>query len=545
MFLRFSSYGLAALCLSLPCFATDTSSQQASAPFTDPVETYAIQSIDGQRQLVAHIDPLTQALVVSQLDGSSSDTNHENAASRIIEQYRTPAPDADIETLCLYEDTSGIGAFFFDVRGMARQHYLYTKSEKQWQQIALREFAVGGEPEYCMVDSASGQLFIAEEGIGVWQMSVAPESELSRHLTPLPLAEDTASMVMNSAGNVELTDEKGTVFTIEARQRAFIRDDMPILQVDGQTATVQRFGDAADDPAIWVNHAQAEQSLIIGTDKKAGLDVFDLNGNRLQHLPVGRVNNVDVRQSVRFGQQRMDLAVASNRSTNSLSVFSINGATQRVAHIVDLPTPLSDIYGLCLYQPEEGLEVLVNDSDGTYLRYALATKNGEFNASLIEQFSVPSQPEGCVADDKNHQLFYGEEATGIWRRSLAKSNAESIKIAGLNDDVQADIEGMDIYYFDQKRYLVASSQGNDSYAVYALDDNARRLGSFRIGVNFDKGIDGASETDGLAVSSVSLGEQYPDGLLVVQDGRNVMPGDKQNFKLISGSKLRQFIRQNR
>ena len=58
-------------------------------------------------------------------------------------------------------------------------------------------------------------------------------------------------------------------------------------------------------------------------------------------------------------------------------------------------------------------------------------------------------------------------------------------------------------------------------------------GSFRVGINPDAGIDGASETDGLEVSSLPFGPAYPKGLLVVQDGRNHMPPEAQNFKLIS------------
>ena len=57
--------------------------------------------------------------------------------------------------------------------------------------------------------------------------------------------------------------------------------------------------------------------------------------------------------------------------------------------------------------------------------------------------------------------------------------------------------------------------------------------------------DGVSETDGLEVTSLALGPQFHDGLMVVQDGRNVMPGAPQNFKLINGSKLAAFIRQQR
>ena len=56
-----------------------------------------------------------------------------------------------------------------------------------------------------------------------------------------------------------------------------------------------RQGDAADDPAIWVNPNDAAASRVLGTNKKQGLLVTGLDGQLLQELPVGRLNNVDVR----------------------------------------------------------------------------------------------------------------------------------------------------------------------------------------------------------------------------------------------------------
>ena len=90
-----------------------------------------------------------------------------------------------------------------------------------------------------------------------------------------------------------------------------------------------------------------------------------------------------------------------------------------------------------------------------------------------------------------------------------------------------------------------SSQGNSRFAVYALDDNYRLLGTFGVAMNPLAGIDGASETDGLAATSHNFGPQYPNGLLVVQDGRNVMPAAPQNFKIIDGNKIARFIQQRR
>ena len=52
-----------------------------------------------------------------------------------------------------------------------------------------------------------------------------------------------------------------------------------------ETAPVPHSGDAADDPAIWVNPANPSASRIFDTDKQGGLAVYDLAGKELQYLP--------------------------------------------------------------------------------------------------------------------------------------------------------------------------------------------------------------------------------------------------------------------
>ena len=65
-------------------------------------------------------------------------------------------------------------------------------------------------------------------------------------------------------------------------------------------------------------------SRVLGTNKKQGLEVYGLDGRLLQRLPVGRVNNVDVRQAVQMDGAAWDIAVASNRSDNTLTVWQID-----------------------------------------------------------------------------------------------------------------------------------------------------------------------------------------------------------------------------
>jgi 3-phytase len=99
--------------------------------------------------------------------------------------------------------------------------------------------------------------------------------------------------------------------------------------------------------------------------------------------------------------------------------------------------------------------------------------------------------------------------------------------------IAADLEGVGIYDLGGGRgYLVVSSQGNDSYAVYRREGKREYLGSFSVVADPVRGIDGISETDGLEVSSRNLGPGFEHGAMVAQDGRNVMPVENQNYKMV-------------
>ena len=58
----------------------------------------------------------------------------------------------------------------------------------------------------------------------------------------------------------------------------------------GETAAVATANaDAADDPAIWRNPRDPAASLIVATDKQAGLHVYALSGEDLSFFPAGRM----------------------------------------------------------------------------------------------------------------------------------------------------------------------------------------------------------------------------------------------------------------
>lgn len=314
-----------------------------------------------------------------------------------------------------------------------------------------------------------------------------------------------------------------------------------------ETVPVSSSDDAADDPVVWLHRAEPEQSLIIGTDKRLGLESYDLTGQRVQRLALGRTNNVDLRP-IDGHRQWSALAAASNRSTNTVSLVLIDHEGQM--HWLpesEIDTGLSEPYGLCMYKSAAGMQVFVNDTDGRYQQWLLALELGDQAASssvtakLIRSFTVESQPEGCTADDRFERLFVGVEEVGVYWLSARHTDSSDLRLLAPVDSsiLAADVEGMDLYLEDSDGYLVVSSQGSYSYSVYEREPPFNYRGSFQI-VDGPQA-DGAEETDGLALHSGLRTEHFPDGILVVQDGFNFDSesgsATNQNFKLVNWREL--------
>ena len=53
-----------------------------------------------------------------------------------------------------------------------------------------------------------------------------------------------------------------------------------------ETPPVVTKGDAADDPAIWVNKSNPSNSIVFGTDKKSGIYSYNLQGQELGFIQI-------------------------------------------------------------------------------------------------------------------------------------------------------------------------------------------------------------------------------------------------------------------
>ncbi|WP_411098420.1 phytase [Streptomyces sp. x-45] len=348
----------------------------------------------------------------------------------------------------------------------------------------------------------------------------------------------------------------------------------------------------ADDPAIWRNSADPDASLVIATAKEGGLRVYDLDARQVQSVPApaapgeddapGRFNNVDLVHGMPLGSGAADLAVVSDRGSDKLRVYRVDGDRPGapLTDVTDTSTPWifsgsqdevneeSTAYGLATYtDPATGTSYALVSQNAT-TRVALleltATRAGTVSYRKIRTLDLPAaftmpdgtkwspcgepgegpQVEGMVVDPETGMLFAGQEDVGVWRlpadlrgRPVLQDRVREYGVPATYDEasdecvagddpgfggrrVSADVEGLTLLKQDDgDGYLLTSSQGDDTFVAY---DRERSDGyEYEGGFRVSAAsasLDGSEECDGADVLAEPLGSRYPNGLLVVQDG---------------------------
>jgi 3-phytase len=313
-----------------------------------------------------------------------------------------------------------------------------------------------------------------------------------------------------------------------------------------ETTAVASARDAADDPAIWVNPADPAKSLIVATDKQAGLYVYGLDGKTRSTIRAGRVNNVDLRAGVRIAGAPGVLVAASDRTdpaNGKLALFRLDTATATLTALGEVPVGAGEAYGLCLWRraADKAVFAFVIMKDGAVVRAELNLAGAAPSGTVTRIAKLATQSEGCAADDRTGQLYVAEEDVGLWSMPAGAVGPVTPRAFATDDGVRlvADAEGVAIAPQGKAGgYLVVSSQGDSAYAVYRLAD-ARFMGRFRI-VADPTGVDGTSDTDGIEISLGGFGPDFPDGVMIAQDGDNAP--EAQNFKLVSWRAVRRALK---
>ncbi len=345
----------------------------------------------------------------------------------------------------------------------------------------------------------------------------------------------------------------------------------------------------ADDPAIWVHPTDPSKSLIIGTIKEGGLDVYKPDGTVVQSIGAGtgRYNNVDLVYSVVLGGQTRDLAIVTDRKTDKLHVFRVNGdLNPPVVEVTASNAPLlfggtkpvnsKTAYGVAAWRNPAGtVEVFASQENTTNLKKVVLTDAGGGNVSyqaagslsLPNSFTLPnsttwtpcfnpSHPdwqahvEGMVVDPATGTLWADQELVGVWKITTNLGSPQLVhklkrygqtwtvnnNKCSINNGstsygdayLPGDVEGIGLYQAGSSGggYLFMSNQNSSLFTVFDRDGGTYR-GAFKVGSAGS--IDAVDATDGVAVTNVSLGAGFPAGVVITQDGKDTPEGGT-NFK---------------
>ena len=301
-----------------------------------------------------------------------------------------------------------------------------------------------------------------------------------------------------------------------------------------ETPVMQSEGDSADDPAIYIGSNGG--GFIAGTDKQAGLYIYNLDGTLRDFMSVGLVNNVDLRSGFSYRGQDHVLLVASDDETSAIVTILYNPATDQfiTPNNARLATGTVSPYGICLGKMEDGsFHAGVTTKDGRFVQYEVSSA-GSMHLTKLREIAVGGQAEGCDFDERRSVVYLNvEEGALMYFSSKPNDVTSPTEIANVGQfGVKADLEGVTTYRVGQNEgYIIISSQGNNSFGVFALPSYAF-VGRFII---VDDIVDGVSSTDGIAVTSKPT-PKFPKGFLVVQDDMDNTSTSKlrkkQNFKVI-------------
>ena len=325
-----------------------------------------------------------------------------------------------------------------------------------------------------------------------------------------------------------------------------------------ETDAVAGTGDAADDPALWVDPADPARSLIVGTDKAAdNLEVYDLSGHRLQRLPDRdhMINNVDVRPGFTLGGATVGLVATSG---GDIEFSAIDPATGTVRDVTAVPAPRPEYgaQGMCLYtSPRSGRTyAFTTASNGMVEQFEVqAGADGTVGAVRVRgPWDVNPAPsyvvhdgevEACTVDDETGTLYVAEQAVGIWAYGAEPTDSTDpadrtlvgTTVAYDGGPMVADVEGLAVVpQPDGGGWIIASSQGNDTYAVF--ERRAPHAYVRTVRVTPAGQVDGCTRTDGIDAVAADLGPAFPHGLFVCQDNQNTLGSGTtavtQNFKLV-------------
>lgn len=303
-------------------------------------------------------------------------------------------------------------------------------------------------------------------------------------------------------------------------------------------------GDVADTPFFVYNPTTPANTRLLGAIKSSGggVEVYNLSGTRLSQYLIGAVNAISVRDmsDTSGWDNRVLVGASGDRAQNEYEFLWFNRGTDTLTSAGSSLAVGYEPYGTVLYKsPVSGnMYMFVTEATGGSNRikqYQITYNSGTgtVSTSQVRNWTLPNLSEGMAVDERNGYLFIGTEDVALRRYDAEPGGSTSAQLTVDTvggGHLVADIEGLTVAepYGDQPGYLIASSQGNNTFHVYDLESPHTWRKSFTIGSA--SGILATQDTDGINILRKPLGGTYPDGAFAAH---NANPSANPSYFTIS------------
>lgn len=298
-----------------------------------------------------------------------------------------------------------------------------------------------------------------------------------------------------------------------------------------------------DDPAIWIHPNDTSKSIVFGTDKETdgAIYAFNLDGKIIEEKTIRglqRPNNVDLEYGFQLNDStKIDIIVFTERERQQIRLFSVpdmkpldNGGFKVFEDITEVGANLP--MGVALYKSPKTNAVYAivgrktGPKEGYLYQYELVSDSLGIQSRLVRKFgkfSGKKEIEAIAIDDKKGIVYYSDEGSCIrmYHAEPSKGDKEIDCFGGKY--FKADIEGIAIAHYSNKSFLIVSNQQAGTFNVFDLKTN-----TFIKELNL-----GTVGTDGCEVTTVALGNKFPNGLFVsMNDEMNFFFHDLAKLKLL-------------
>ncbi len=299
------------------------------------------------------------------------------------------------------------------------------------------------------------------------------------------------------------------------------------------TAITEQTPNDTDDPAIWIHPTDPSKSMVLGTDKNTdgGLYAFDLDGKIINKvLNLKRPNNVDIAYGFQWGNQKIDIAVLTERKANSIRIFRLPDLFPIDAGGIEVfknetKKGYNEPMGIGLYTKVMDSTTKIypivgrksGPSDNYLWQYELYTDNNNVvKANKVRSFgkySGKKEIEAIMVDNELGYVYYSDEIAGVrkyYADPILEDNTELSFFA--QNEAQRDHEGIAIYKTGKTTgYILVSDQQANKFLVYPREGSAADNHEHKLITPIYVS---TIESDGAELTNVNLGNKFPNGMLV-------------------------------